>query len=129
VIGNDIEIKFTGPMFDGRSGDIFKKMADDCQTAVANQADAVWQIGMELSFKWPTGYYQSNVNIARRGENLVVNDSGVVYGPWLERGAANGNSDFKGYHLRQATINEVGDQVSAICEPIVEKAVEKMNHE
>lgn len=125
-----IEIDTSGPMFNGQAAAIVARMAGDCQREVAHAAEETWQAFMDATFRHPTGFYQSHVNIATRGQDLVVNDRGVIYGPWLE-GVGSRNSPvtrFPGYFNRRRAEQHINGQVAALCEPIVAKAVEEINH-
>jgi hypothetical protein len=127
---NSLTVDLHGSVFDGHAAEDIAKMAEDCQRAVAERAEFAWQMKMDDSFRHPTGYYQSHINIAQRDKDLVVNDQGVVYGFWLE-GIGSRNApvtSFKGYFARRWTVESVGRQVTEICTPIVDKAIEKINH-
>ena len=124
-----IQVKTSGPLFDGHAGPVLAKMAADCQTEVAKAAEDVWQTYMDVSFRNPTGYYQSHINIARRSQDLVVNDAGVIYGHWLE-GTGSRNfpvTRFKGYASARRAEQYVDRIVPELCAPVVARAVEEMN--
>jgi hypothetical protein len=56
-------------------------------------------------FRNPTGWYRSHITPKLVGSLWVVQDSGVVYGPWLAgTSSRNRTSRFKGYqHWRRLT--------------------------
>lgn len=128
---NDIiQVKLSGPVFDGRAAGAIIRLGQDCQREVAKAAEDTWHAFMDATFRHPTGFYQSHVNIARRDRDLVVNDAGVIYGPWLE-GVGSRNSPvtrFPGYFNRRRTIQHIQGDVAGICRPIVDRAVSEMNH-
>lgn len=129
-MSNSIEIRATGPVFDGRAASIVTRMAADCQRKTADAAEETWQAFMDATFRHSTGRYQSHVNIAQRGQDLVVNDRGVIYGFWLE-GIGSRNSPvtrFPGYFNRRRAVQHINGHVAELCEPIVTRAVEEMNH-
>ncbi len=126
----DIEVRLSGPMFDGRAVHIIGRMASDCQRHVADGVEEAWQSRMDATFQHSTGRYQSNINIATRSQDLVVNDRGVIYGYWLE-GIGSRNypvTRFRGYFNRRRTVQYIRGQVGALCEPIVNRALEEINH-
>lgn len=126
----DIQITFSGPMFDGRAPDIIRDMATTCQHDAADAAMERWDMHMHETFRHPTGHYQSNINIAHREQDLVVNDRGVIYGFWLE-GIGSRNSPvtrFPGYFNRRRTVQEIEQRVPQICQPAVTHALERINH-
>lgn len=117
-----IEVNRTGPLFDGSADGTIKAFQDDVEQEVGEYT--VNRIQGELGhvLVHPTGYYRSRVTTERRGENVLVTDGGVVYGPWLEGvGSRNKSTRFKGYatfrRISQAVRNEVG--------PIAERVLTK----
>lgn len=132
-MSKDIDITFSGPLFDGRAKVALAKMADECQTETAKAVEDTWQSYMDASFRHPTGAYQSHVNIARRGKHLVVSDgwpeSRLPYGPWLE-GISPRNSPvtrFPGYHSLKRAADSVRRDTDAICQPTVDKYIHEAN--
>lgn len=132
-MSESLNVKFEGPVFDGRAAEAMHRLAQEAQSEVAKYAEDTWQSHMDASFRHPTGAYQSHVNIARRDKDLVVNDgwpdSGLQYGPWLE-GIGSRNSPvtrFPGYFsLRRARAHTERD-IPQIVAPIVDKHVREAN--
>lgn len=92
----DFDLK--GPFFDGRIETQIASALDETEEEVGRYA--VSRITLELGtvLKNPTGFYQSRIQTERQFNNSVVNDAGVVYGPWLEGvGSRNSTTRFKGY--------------------------------
>lgn len=72
----------------------------------------------------PTGYYSSRVVRTMRADGYEVNDSRVVYGPWLEgTGSRNQTTRFKGYH----TFKTVGDQLDKTAEVYLQRDIARMS--
>jgi hypothetical protein len=128
-----IEVRFDGPMFDGRAATQLTEMCKGIQETVAKAAEDTWQSLMDASFRHPTGAYQSHVNIARDGSDLVVNDgwpdSRLEYGPWLE-GVGSRNSPvtrFPGYHALSRAAAETERSIPALTETVVDRHIEEIN--
>lgn len=129
----EVSFEFKGPVFDGRAEESARRLVNEVQSEVAKYTEDTWQAFMDASFRHNSGKYQSFVNIARRDQNLVVNDgwpeSRLEYGPWLE-GVGSRNSPvtrFPGYFsLRRAAVKVEGE-VPEVVKPIVEKYVAEMN--
>lgn len=124
-----VEFEFRGPLFDGTAAEVLGRAIGDCQKKEADAAEEVWQAYMDASFQHPTGYYQSHVNIAQRGRDLVVNDRGVIYGFWLE-GIGSRNypvTRFKGYAAARRARQHVEAMTLEICEPILDRAIVEIN--
>jgi hypothetical protein len=128
-----LEVHFSGPMFDGRAVVQLAEMCKDVQETVAKAAEDTWQSLMDASFRHPTGAYQSHVNIARDGSDLVVNDgwpdSQLEYGPWLE-GVGSRNSPvtrFPGYHALSRAAAETERNIPALTETVVDRHIEEID--
>jgi hypothetical protein len=129
----EIDVHFSGPLFDGRAVDAMRRLAPEAQAKVAEYTEDTWQSFMDASFRHPTGAYQSHVNIARRDKDLVVNDgwpeSQLEYGPWLE-GVGSRNSPvtrFPGYFALRRAYVKVSGEIDEVTQPIVDKYVAEAN--
>ena len=118
----------TGPLFDGRALRIVDKMTTDINKAVAQEAFEEVGAALDVVLQNPTGFYESQITIKRVRDSFVVNDSGVVYGPWLAGVSSRNNATrFKGYaHWRQAT-QRTQARVGKIAKPLVRRHVKAMN--
>lgn len=122
-------VSLHGPLFDGTAVGIIHAAINDCQRRMADTAEEIWQAHMDASFREPTGYYQSHVNIAQRNQDLVVNDAGVIYGFWLE-GIGSRNfpvTRFKGYASARRATQAANAMVPEVCDPIIDRAVHEIN--
>lgn len=123
---------FRGPLFNGAAVRDLDAALVAVKREVADEAEREWQTNMTDSFQHSTGRYQSTVNVARRGLDLVVNDgypgSGVLYGPWLEGlGSRNETTRFKGYFAQRRATQTVDRKVPEIAEPIIRAFIAKAN--
>jgi len=116
------EVKLSGPLFDGRAKRVTAQMADEAGEAIADQGvNDVRQI-VALAAHHRTGNYESHVVTDRAGADRVVNDSGIIYGPWLEGVASrNTRSRFKGFAAFRRTAQRLQDRAVVIAEPAVRK--------
>ncbi len=96
-----VEIKASGPLATGRdAGASVREYVTEVMAMVADQASADVHENADRSFKRPTPYYETQIRRFRRGRTQVVDDRGVIYGPWLEGiSERNATTRFKGYHL------------------------------
>lgn len=93
-----VEVTLSGPLLDGRAGPIIAAMGRDMQEQIAAQGYADVMANLNASIRNPTPYYETQIVIQDRADDLVVHDRGVVYGPWLEGvGSRNAATRFKGY--------------------------------
>lgn len=126
----NIEIDRRGPLFDGRAGLDVDRMLHDAREQVAQQGLANWQTNLDRSIKHPTPYYETQVNIAGEADDFVINDRGIVYGPWLE-GVGSRNfpvTRFKGYASLRRAFALLETQAEALVRRVVARFVEEMNH-
>lgn len=118
----DSTISTKGPFFDdsGRSrtvGNLTQAIEEELGQRGVNLV--VGELGHVL--KNPTGFYQRHIVTDRSKSVRTVNDSGVVYGPWLEGvGSRNNTSRFKGYATFRRMVQRLnGEAVDAAQAPLV----------
>lgn len=110
-----------GPMFDGRARALLEVGIKDAQEAVGEEGINRLHTQFDISFINPTGYYASQVVTDWQKNDLSVNDSGVVYGPWLEgTSSRNLSSRFKGYASFRIVTEQLQADVTAIAQPVLE---------
>lgn len=80
-----IEVKTSGPVFDGRADRALVAYCHDASGEIAEYAETLVLTELGQVLRHPTGYYESRVETERvSADTNRVHDSGVVYGPWLE---------------------------------------------
>lgn len=104
-------VTLSGPLFDGRAPIIMDDYMKANLDRIADLAEDAVQQELDVVLVNPTGFYRSQIKAERRTGtgrthyDVVVHDSGVVYGPWLA-GTGSRNAPvtrFKGYtHWRKA---------------------------
>jgi hypothetical protein len=115
-------MRYNGPIFDFRARRAFADMREELEEEAAEWALDHIKGTFHTHFKYPTGYYESNVRIKNSSSGHEVWDggwAGPVYGPWLEGvGSRNQTTRFKGYHaFRKAAqaldrhIDDIGDRL------------------
>lgn len=117
----NVSVAKTGPLFDGRLQHALSDATDEAEQEIARDgADHLkGDLGMP-PFKNPTGWYASHITEKRMGSVWVVQDSGVIYGPWLAgTGSRNAASRFKGYRHWQRLIT----YLNGVARPITEKVI------
>jgi hypothetical protein len=122
-MSDSIEIRMTGPLFDGRAERAIARACEDARDDIAEFAEEHALTLMGAAFKHPTGYYESQVKTTHvTSDTDRVWDGGVVYGPWLE-GVGTRNRPrpgFPGYshwrrtkELTQARAPQIAEQAIA----------------
>lgn len=114
-----------GPLFTGQAQRAAAELCDAIEYTVAWQARAEAGQIMNGAFRNPTPYYEVQVTVEPRGEEMVVHDRGIAYGPWLETGATRRNSSFRGYHsfrrATQAVLPKVAALVAHVMPPFLRR--------
>lgn len=116
----------SGPIFEGSFASEMHRMTLEMDQEIGdNVAEAILaRLGQVLQN--PTGYYESQIQAHPEGETVVVDDSGVIYGPWLEGvGTRNASSSFKGYSTFRTVYAEEQAKVPALSDSIVAKYVDR----
>lgn len=95
----------TGPLFNGTTARHLALAVDEAEQEIATiGADHLRGDLGAPPFRNPTGWYRSHITPKKIGPLWMIQDSGVVYGPWLAgTSSRNRTSRFKGYqHWRRA---------------------------
>jgi hypothetical protein len=111
----------TGPFFNGQLAHQLHLVVAEAEEEIATAgADHLRHDLGAPPFKHPTGWYKSHITPKLLGPFWVIQDSGVVYGPWLAgTSSRNRTSRFKGYqHWRRAIA-----YVRRIAQPATDKVV------
>lgn len=120
-------VTVSGPFF-ANPGAIIDDLLTDCQGAIGQDALNTLHLHLDQSLKNPTPYYETQLVTDRRGDNLVVTDKDIVYGPWLEGvGSRNQSTRFKGYKHWRITTQEVDNRVPEIIAGEVARAMRRLN--
>lgn len=124
-----IEITMTGPLFDGRAARAMQAFAEDARDQIAEFGEEVALREMGMAFQHPTGYYESNVKTTTvSADTARVDDSGVVYGPWLA-GVGSRNAPvtrFAGYDHWRIAKDLVTARGPEIAERVLGRHIEAM---
>ena len=120
-------VTVSGPLFDGRAATAARELCDQIEYTVAWQAYAEARQVMDASFRHPTPYYEVQVTVQPRGEEMVVHDRGIAYGPWLEGGARSRPSRFRGYHSFRRATAAVLPQVGRLVQNLIGPFLRRMN--
>lgn len=112
----------SGPIFHPSS---FAKYERALEEELGDMAVEMIQSRLDRVLKNPTGYYKSKVKSSRPGGNVVVSDSGVVYGPWLEGvSSRNRTTRFKGYKTFRQVFLELDKKVPSVASKLVHRYLE-----
>lgn len=117
---NTVNVSVTklGPMVNGMAAPLVDLMLEGALVEVASYAKHEVSLELISVLQHPTGYYESRIQAEQiSAEMWSINDSGVIYGPWLEGlSSRNQTTRFKGY----ATFRRVQGRISQKCTEIVQ---------
>lgn len=114
------DVTMSGPIFDGRAAAAVRDFCNDFERDYARQVEDMIRVRLHQVLKHPTGRYERSISSSPQGGGFVVDDGGIVYGPWLEGvGSRNRTTRFKGY----ATFRKVGQAADAKAEPAAEMMI------
>jgi hypothetical protein len=110
VSGEGYEVKLTGAIFTGAIYGQMKTCIREIEEDVADDVQHTIRAIDDVTFRHPTGHARSKVTSERKGDRLVVDRGGLVYGPWLEDGGSR-RRIFKGYGAFKKAAREVDKRV------------------
>ncbi len=123
-----MDVHVSGPLFDGRADAAVTAFLDDAKQAVAGQGSSNVHRNLDTSIRHPTPYYETQIMVERQGNDVVVHDRGVIYGPWLEGvGSRNRSTRFRGYFSFRRATQALRKQAPAIVERVLRRYLGRMN--
>jgi hypothetical protein len=125
----EIQLRASGPLFDGRAQKAVKDYLLAATGAVAGEGVNLVQASGRADYKNPTGYYESHiVTDLVEPDSTRVWDSEVIYGPWLEgTSARNQTTRFKGYATFRRAYQQLDRRAQGIAYRMLERFVARMN--
>jgi hypothetical protein len=117
------DIDVAVPLISGRFASEMRRCIQDIDQEIGDEAVDRIRSRLDRVLKNPTGYYRSRIKAAPRGEVVVVDDSKVVYGPWLERGRS--NTRFRGYHTFEKVYEDMRRDAPELAARIVTRYVDR----
>lgn len=125
MVSYGFKVALKGPTVEGRAPAMVHLMAEEALKEIADYTKFEVLMQLDRVLVNPTGYYESQVKAERVAVDMYsVNDSNVIYGPWLE-GVGSRNRPrpgFPGYH----TFRMVRTRMSAKADAVAEAAVQRM---
>jgi hypothetical protein len=118
----------TGPLFDGSAEKVIKDHADAQAQSIAEEAVLAIQSKLDSVLQHPSGHYRSSIHNEQSSlGSWSVNDSEVVYGPWLEGiGSRNAKSTFKGYHTFELVSSAIESEAERKATDGLDDLVDKL---
>jgi len=127
MIGN-VYVSLKGPTVEGLAEPMLASMLEVALQEVASYTQ--YEVNMELIqvLQHPTGYYESQIRTERvSAEAYSINDSNVIYGPWLEGiSSRNQTTRFKGYATFRRVKNRMAQKSTEIIEAAISRAVGRL---
>lgn len=118
--------KVEGPLFHSEAQ--VDGMLHEIEQDIAQRGYELVMANLASSLRHPTGYYESRIRVSREAYGTSVNDSSVVYGPWLEGvGSRNRTTKFKGYFSFRRATQQLDREATTIAMPVVEQFVRAVN--
>lgn len=125
----DVDVTFTGPLFDGRAELALERAVDEAEFAVAERGVQMVRDIVGQRAAHPTGHFTSRVVADRlSGDRVVAHAPGLAYGPWLT-GTARRNqiSSFKGFDMYRRARQELDGQAVEIADAVIHQHVKELN--
>lgn len=122
-----VDVEFRGPLFTENPEKVVADIADAIEVELGQIVVDQIKARLDSTLKHPTGYYRSRITASNAADSIVVSDSGVIYGAWLEGvGSRNKTTRFKGYSTFRIVTQEIDTQAAKLAEPIVERELGRL---
>ncbi len=117
-----------GPLFDGRAEAAIRDYTTDVAHTLGQEGVTEVKTTLHTVLRHPTGNYESHINSRDGGNTAVVNDRGIIYGPWLEgTGSRNRTTRFKGYATFRLVRQQLQGKSGEIAKRLLAKYIGRMN--
>lgn len=121
-------VKVSGPLFNGTASQAMKDYAEAVNVKLAREVKDEIVTDLNTAFKHSTGHYISKVKVTDNKGSATVDDSGIVYGPWLEGiSSKNATTKFAGYHVFERVARKMQVTAATEAEKILPVYLSKMN--
>jgi hypothetical protein len=123
-----MDIRVSGPIFDGRAEQELRDVIEESQREVAAQGYADVMTILNRDIRHPTPYYETQITTRQDGPDRVVTDRGVIYGPWLE-GTGSRNAPvtpFKGYAAFHRATEQLRQQTPQLVQVVLRRHIGRM---
>lgn len=128
-MSNNITVTYSGPLFDGRAVYMTDKQAREMEHHLASVGADYVHAELDRVLRHQTPYYNTQVTSTEYPGRTVINDGGVIYGPWLEgTGSRNKTTRFKGYATFRRMAQKLNADAPRILRPYVDRLVGELNH-
>ncbi len=126
---NNVTFTYRGPVFDGRADAMIDRAVRDWEHHLAEVGADYVRAELERVLRKETPYYRLQITTTEYPGRTVINDGGVVYGPWLEgTGSRNKTTRFKGYATFRRMAERLNAEAKHILQPYADMLVERINH-
>lgn len=124
----DVTVKFTGPIADGRGGPEMRRVLDESIKDLMAEGETNVKKQLYPGHGLITGHYRDSIHgemvSSLRGR---IDDSKVVYGPWLEGvSSRNAKSRFKGYSMFRNAMQTLEKMKQGIVSHRISQAVKRL---
>lgn len=121
-----LDVHLSGPTLEGLGPTVVDRMLAEATTELADYTRFEVLMQLDQVLQNPTGYYESQIVDQTINPWLhSINDSNVIYGPWLE-GIGSRNRPrpgFPGYHTFRTVKNRMEQRTKVIMQAWVDRTV------
>jgi hypothetical protein len=123
----NIDAHSTGPLTDGRAAEAARAFTHAAEDQIAQDGVDMVHAALHEVLRHPTGYYESHIRADNLGADPVIDDGGVIYGPWLEGvGSRNRTTRFKGYFTFRRVTQQLQSRAGEIAERVLPEYLRRM---
>ncbi len=116
-----------GPIFDGRAGAAARDFERDWEDEYGHEVERAVHSRLNQVLRHQTGNYQRHVHTVTTGNGAEVNDSNIIYGPWLEgTGSRNRTTRFKGYATFRLVAQQMDRKAAAYARQMLPRFIARM---
>lgn len=111
-------VKVSGPLFDGRAEAALSRYIVNCKQKIAQEG--VNQVRTHLGevLKHNEGIYEAHIHTENQADDIIVTDTPIVYGPWLEGVGSRDapRTRFRGYGTFRYVSQQLNQQAGQLAD-------------
>jgi hypothetical protein len=108
----------SGPLFDGRAENAAERYTEKVKQKIADEGQTRIHAHLSSVLRRDTGIYQSHIHTERQVDDIVLTDTPIVYGPWLEGDGSRNfpKTRFPGYRTFRFVFQGLDRDAEALAE-------------
>jgi len=124
------EVHEHGPLFSEEAAAILDRYSQAAREDIAQEGVNRIHARLTEVLRHNTGFYEAHIHTERQVDDLVITDTPIAYGPWLEGNGSRNfpKTRFRGYHTFRLVSQTLDEDAGDIAQRTLDKGyIEELN--